>query len=255
MPPDTSARTYHNRLEKRRQRRSLKDSGDFLGVQGINPSTGEMDVLTPSTSSAGSPFMALAKAVQEKRTAYEHARSILRSETLRRWEIDKSTLRAARRKSVRWRKAGEGWSSAVEPNLSPIAGSTETPPRGNEFSVDTVIQMPIRPPTRTPSLGRAAGRDGVGRIRSRDREQIGGAHAIALTSVPSNAETGSRIASHNLTTQREFTAAHENDVKLTKPRIRPQGHTPSIQESYSDLIPVNSEFDPQSPSSYHHDAI
>lgn len=36
--------------EARRQRRSLKQSGDYLGVQGINPETGRLDILTPSNS-------------------------------------------------------------------------------------------------------------------------------------------------------------------------------------------------------------
>ncbi|KAK7426932.1 hypothetical protein QQZ08_006524 [Neonectria magnoliae] len=36
--------------EARKQRRSLKESGDYLGVQGFNPQTGLPDVITPSDS-------------------------------------------------------------------------------------------------------------------------------------------------------------------------------------------------------------
>ncbi|AEO67058.1 uncharacterized protein THITE_118429 [Thermothielavioides terrestris NRRL 8126] len=37
--------------EHRRQRRTLQESGDFLGVTGANPQTGELDVITPPTGS------------------------------------------------------------------------------------------------------------------------------------------------------------------------------------------------------------
>ncbi|KAF3767710.1 hypothetical protein M406DRAFT_69831 [Cryphonectria parasitica EP155] len=151
-PSTRSTQLYLERREKRRQRRSLKESGDFLGVQGINPSTGEMDVLTPSTSSASSPFAPLARMVQSKRDAYESARRALRSEKMRRWEMDKEALKAERRRKVRWRRAGEGWSSAVEPELSPIEGSSAaTTPREGEKSTDTIVRTPVRTPTRVSS--------------------------------------------------------------------------------------------------------
>lgn len=35
---------------RRRQRRSLKESGDYLGVQGVNPLTGKPDHITPFSS-------------------------------------------------------------------------------------------------------------------------------------------------------------------------------------------------------------
>lgn len=38
------------RKEARRQRRDLKESGDYLGVQGINPATGQLDMITPNGS-------------------------------------------------------------------------------------------------------------------------------------------------------------------------------------------------------------
>ncbi|RFU73148.1 hypothetical protein TARUN_9113 [Trichoderma arundinaceum] len=37
---------------RRRQRQSLKESGDYLGVQGVNPHTGEPDVISPTNSSS-----------------------------------------------------------------------------------------------------------------------------------------------------------------------------------------------------------
>ena len=45
-----------SRREKdlRRQRRGLKESGDYLGVQGVNPETGKLDVVTPTTATTAS---------------------------------------------------------------------------------------------------------------------------------------------------------------------------------------------------------
>ncbi|KKP06029.1 hypothetical protein THAR02_01901 [Trichoderma harzianum] len=44
------ARSKARRLE----RRSLRESGDYLGVQGVNPHTGELDIVSPTVSSAES---------------------------------------------------------------------------------------------------------------------------------------------------------------------------------------------------------
>lgn len=100
---------YLERHDKRQQRRSLKESGDYLGVQGINPSTGEMDVLTPSSGSTpSSHFASLARSVQDKRQAYENAKRALRSEKMRRWEMDKAALKAERKRKVKWTKASSG---------------------------------------------------------------------------------------------------------------------------------------------------
>lgn len=144
-PSTRSQKIYLARREMRRQRRSLKESGDYLGVQGVNPVTGEMDVLTPtttSTTSSSSPFNALTRAVQDKRAAYEGARRALRSEKVRKWEMDKDALQAERRRKVRWTRRAEGWNSAMEPELSPITGSTPgcSTPRAAEVSADTVVR-------------------------------------------------------------------------------------------------------------------
>lgn len=151
-PPSTSTNTsspgtrsqklYLDRRHKREQRRSLKESGDYLGVQGVNPSTGEMDVLTPSSSSTpSSPFASLARSVQDKREAYERARRALRSEKTRRWEMDKKALKAERKRKVKWTKASSGWSSVIEPGLSPISGSSAATTPG-DGSTATVVRTP-----------------------------------------------------------------------------------------------------------------
>lgn len=43
-------RLKEEKLEARRQRRNLKESGDYLGVQGLNPETGQPDIITPTDS-------------------------------------------------------------------------------------------------------------------------------------------------------------------------------------------------------------
>ncbi|EEY14844.1 predicted protein [Verticillium alfalfae VaMs.102] len=39
---------------RKEQRRQLRESGDYLGVQGVNPSTGELDTMTSSSGSQAS---------------------------------------------------------------------------------------------------------------------------------------------------------------------------------------------------------
>ncbi|ROW14549.1 hypothetical protein VPNG_03220 [Cytospora leucostoma] len=213
---------YLERREKRRLRRSLKDSGDFLGVQGINPVTGELDVLTPTTSSAGE-FASLTKAVQDKRDSYEKARRRLEIEKLQKWERDKQAIRAEHRNLVRWKKKRTGWSSAVEPDLSPIAqSSAATTPRG-EASLETVV--------RTPSVRRSS------------ENYIAGSHG------PDTMTPGQ---SSSTPTSGPRRAAPPSEIRLSMYHSNTQpsyaSHlTVSSQRSYSDLIPVESEF-PRDPS-------
>ena len=132
---------FESKREARRLRQSLKESGDFLGVQGVNPETGEMDVLTPTTSSdsnkpvshSASALGGLAHMVKETREAYreakrQHDTELIRVKSQREYERldklerEKEAIRAEQRK-VRWRKDAGQWSSVAEPNLSPIAQS------------------------------------------------------------------------------------------------------------------------------------
>ncbi|KAK4032500.1 hypothetical protein C8A01DRAFT_20432 [Parachaetomium inaequale] len=50
-PQQTSHDLYRAKRALRQQRHTLISSGDFLGVTGVNPYTGEPDVITPPTSS------------------------------------------------------------------------------------------------------------------------------------------------------------------------------------------------------------
>ncbi|ROW09815.1 hypothetical protein VMCG_02660 [Cytospora schulzeri] len=222
-PGSRTQQLYLERREKRRLRRSLKESGDFLGVQGINPATGELDVLTPSSSSAGE-FSSLARAVQDRRESYESARRQLEAEKMRKWERDKQAIRAEHRSNVRWTKKRSGWSSAIEPNLSPIAqSSAATTPRG-EVSTETVL--------RTPSVRRSS---------EEYFEQALGPGTTTPEQLLSSIASGLR---------RNPAPSEDRLSMLYGPNSRPSPLsrcTLSSQRSYSDLIPVESEFPPDPP--------
>ncbi|KAG6366368.1 hypothetical protein INS49_000545 [Diaporthe citri] len=202
-PSTRTQQLYLAHREKRRLRRSLRESGDYLGVQGINPATGELDVLTPTSSSA-SEFASLAQTVANKRSAYEAARRQLQAEKMRKWERDKEAIRAEHRNTVRWMKRRSGWSSAIEPALSPIAqSSAATTPRDGE-STGTVV--------RTPSV-RHASEDDPGQTRT----------------------TGS-------TRGQSLTSGATGGLRRKPVPLSAAARALSSKRSYSDLIPVESEF-------------
>lgn len=202
-PSTRTQQLYLAHREKRRLRRSLRESGDYLGVQGINPATGELDVLTPTSSSA-SEFTSLAQTVANKRSVYENARRQLQAEKMRKWERDKEAIRAEHRNNVRWMKRRSGWSSAIEPALSPIAqSSAATTPRDGE-STGTVV--------RTPSVRHASEDD------PEQTHTTGSTHGQSLT----KGATG---------------GLRRKPVPLSA-----AARKLSSKRSYSDLIPVESEF-------------
>jgi len=134
---------FRSKREARRLRQGLKESGDFLGVQGVNPETGEMDVLTPTTTSSSvvtlpsAPELGgLVQMVRDTKQAYRDAkrqhesemrrfvsrREVEKLEKLEKLESEKEAIRLEQR-HIRWRKEAGQWSSVAEPNLSPIAQS------------------------------------------------------------------------------------------------------------------------------------
>lgn len=249
-PGTQSQILYLERREKRRQRRSLKVSGDYLGVQGINPSTGEMDVLTPSSSSAGGSsqqqqhFHSLARAVKNKRSAYEHARRALRSEKMRKWEMDKSTLRAERRRKVRWIRDGSAWTSALEPDLSPIEGSTAaSSPRQGEASTETVVKSGSPRDVKGELLGGYSGRS----------ESYYTAYGGSEDGTVSTVRPATRLrTSPNSNTSHAIRRKPVPSLSLgrlssTYPLTTTNDSTPASRESHSGLIPVESEFSPDRP--------
>lgn len=127
----------------RRNRRSLKESGDWLGVQGADPYSGEFAVLTPTStlSSDTTPLSAkyrLAELSERQRgaiAAYEEARLEEQVETERillqkeRAKLEKMEHAKEERRQLQqdklptWSQHRRRWSSVAEPGLSPIPQS------------------------------------------------------------------------------------------------------------------------------------
>ena len=129
---DRARELFLAKQEARRQRRNLKESGDFLGVTGFNPHTGELDIMTPTTSSEEgmspeTPYLTeLAQKAQEAQKAYNQAKKEIRAkknkEKTDKKEKQKETLRVDQHR-IKWRREEGQWSSVAEPRLSPIPQS------------------------------------------------------------------------------------------------------------------------------------
>ncbi|KAK3318297.1 hypothetical protein B0H66DRAFT_232204 [Apodospora peruviana] len=151
----TTREIFLAKQEARRQRRTLKDSGDFLGVTGVNPWTGEMDVITPTTSSgeeAVSPpnsyLTGLAQQARDARDAYEQAKNAVGSkdqDKMDKKERHREAIRLAQRRTVKWnRREGQGqWSSVAEPKLSPIQQSRKNSLTGTQSTDLTTIRRTL----------------------------------------------------------------------------------------------------------------
>ncbi|KAK1475260.1 hypothetical protein CABS01_03537 [Colletotrichum abscissum] len=140
-------RTLEERRLIHRERRTLKESGDYLGVTGINPVTGELDVETPSTTSFSSASLTIdqkleARHKSESRRTRRGAELLTEEVTKKlqqreeqrfaRKDREKEAIRQAQR-NVQWQRHRQQWSSAKEPVLSPIAQSNKSvSTRGSE---------------------------------------------------------------------------------------------------------------------------
>ncbi|KAK8127574.1 hypothetical protein PG984_008682 [Apiospora sp. TS-2023a] len=134
------------RLLKRKQRsqrkhRELKASGDWLGVTGANPQTGQYNVLTPTDSASSDltppstkiKMRKLTKRVQQAERDYENAKAMedaARESHIQKkaqMKLDKIELAKAEIQQqhgpLEWKRRDREWSSVREPGLSPIAQS------------------------------------------------------------------------------------------------------------------------------------
>ncbi|KAI1750040.1 hypothetical protein F4782DRAFT_549001 [Xylaria castorea] len=152
--------TLRAKEDIRKHRRGLKESGDWLGVQGADPYSGEFAVLTPTStlSSEITPphtrkrLAELSRRQRFAKIAYDQAKC--REET----EREKAHLRKAESKLEKiegakeelrqqqefptWIQHKRRWSSAAEPDLSPIPQSLRS--YGIETNSDEVAAVPIR---------------------------------------------------------------------------------------------------------------
>ncbi|KAI1461395.1 hypothetical protein F4805DRAFT_281029 [Annulohypoxylon moriforme] len=145
----------------RKNRRSLKESGDWLGVQGADPYSGQFPVLTPtdtpsSETTSSSTRGRLAGLSRKKKTAkleYEQAKLLEEQEKdkarlnkeqakLNKIEHAKEELKR-QNSSPKWSQHKRQWSSAAEPSLSPIAQSLDSVALGSsETSSLLFSEMP-----------------------------------------------------------------------------------------------------------------
>lgn len=136
----TAQQMFEDRKSLREERRALRRSGDYLGVQGANPRTGYAD---PSASSTETSQMSEgtrrrlereAHDLEERRRKFEeaHVKHRMNLEVAQRAKDAKRREKAERKKIEegmrqrrlgRWRPDGNGWSSVAEPHLSPIVQS------------------------------------------------------------------------------------------------------------------------------------
>ncbi|KAI0541602.1 hypothetical protein GGR58DRAFT_434246 [Xylaria digitata] len=159
--PDLSSKAWHSKSRPitrdeihdmlkakentRRHRLSLKESGDWLGVQGADPYSGEFAVLTPTSTmssettppSAKKRLAELSRRQTTAKIAYEQAK--LEEETerekvllqkgqsrLEKMDHVKEELRRQQLEIPTWSQHKRRWSSAAEPDLSPIPQSIKS---------------------------------------------------------------------------------------------------------------------------------
>ncbi|KAK6827997.1 hypothetical protein PG987_011338 [Apiospora arundinis] len=134
-------RLLESKQRSRQHRRELKHSGDYLGVTGANPYTGEYNILTPTDldssdttpSSARAKMGKLTKNVRQAQRNYEHAKRA-EDAAKERHRTEKAKIKLDRIEQVKaeiqqqngslqWTQHRREWSSVKEPQLSPIAQS------------------------------------------------------------------------------------------------------------------------------------
>ena len=151
-----SQQMFEEKKARREERRSFRESDDFIGVQGANPRTGYPDPSTGTSSSAGdavsdSTRQKLEEDLKRMEAASREYKAALerRENEIRRLEMERerrrrekkeraakkrAQLRARVRKDGRWRNDGNTWSMMTEPELSPIVQSIAgTPTHGKQM--------------------------------------------------------------------------------------------------------------------------
>ena len=115
---------------KRKERRSCREEGDYLGVVGSNPVTGEPDHVTPFSSDERSELE-----INTTQGHFHVPRNFTSPNASRDEELvgevqgESSTRQAATEpaadpRKLRRQRDGSQWSSVQEPNLSPIVQSS-----------------------------------------------------------------------------------------------------------------------------------
>ncbi|KAM3563204.1 hypothetical protein ARSEF4850_002455 [Beauveria asiatica] len=131
------------RKQARQERRALKESGDYLGVQGINPETGRMDVETPTDSDESQPSFGAALEQQSRAnrmvatfdpemTEKEKKKMLLkaREDELRLLEKSKQEAEEAA-DQLMWRRHTQEWSIVKDSGANEPSEQQPTSPSGS----------------------------------------------------------------------------------------------------------------------------
>ncbi|KAK8148742.1 hypothetical protein G3M48_009236 [Beauveria asiatica] len=131
------------RKQARQERRALKESGDYLGVQGINPETGRMDVETPTDSDESQPSFGAALEQQSRAnrmvatfdpemTEKEKKKMLLkaREDELRLLEKSKQEAEEAA-DQLMWRRHTQEWSIVKDSGANEPSDQQPTSPAEN----------------------------------------------------------------------------------------------------------------------------
>ncbi|OAA62363.1 hypothetical protein ISF_05372 [Cordyceps fumosorosea ARSEF 2679] len=120
------------RKQARQERRALKESGDYLGVQGVNPETGRMDVETPTDSEGSqlSPVPPIEEQVRPKRmivtfdekvTEKEKKKMLLKAREAELRRMEKSKKEAEElANQLMWRRHTKEWSIVKDPGVDSL---------------------------------------------------------------------------------------------------------------------------------------
>ncbi|XXG98579.1 hypothetical protein Hte_004904 [Hypoxylon texense] len=172
---------FKTKEETRKSRRSLKESGDWLGVQGADPYSGQYPVLTPTdtpssnttSTSTRSKLAGLARKKKAAKLEYEQIR-LLEEQEKDKAKLDKEQAKLNKIERVKeelrrqhqfakWSQHKRHWSSAAEPNLSPIAQSLDSVALGSsetssllfsEMPADSLISDGDDAPSAVPNFSR-----------------------------------------------------------------------------------------------------
>ncbi|KAH9887851.1 hypothetical protein F4778DRAFT_797328 [Xylariomycetidae sp. FL2044] len=167
LEPAEIQAALRSKEQSRQNRRSLIESGDWLGVQGADPYTGEYTVLSPtntlsSKDTSGTTKKELADALRQEtaaRSRLDQVRSAKealaekakhKKEKAKLHKIEKAKEdRKRKQRSVTWSQNRRQWSSAAEPDLSPIAQSLSSLVQGSIGvpKIDNSLSVPPGPLT------------------------------------------------------------------------------------------------------------
>jgi hypothetical protein len=143
------------RTERRAARRSFRESEDFLGIQGVNPRTGQRDISEATTSTHPSlvseetrqKMDQQAKEISELKKAYETAQARFNVEWARYRAAKEEKKEIERRKGIvkrkaKWLVSENGWNTVLTPDLTVIDTSSGGEGAGGGYFREVIPVIP-----------------------------------------------------------------------------------------------------------------